>query len=113
MARIMNKLEFSPELLVEVVELTVKSRLGNRRIPGPVDSAVLTKVVDKCFKWPRGLAANARNILKLEGSKALVKIRIVKIPMVFSTQNTIAVPPVLVERQDDLRRLAADLNTMP
>ena len=113
MARIMNKLEFSPELLVEVVELTVKSRLGNRRIPGPVDSAVLTKVVDKCFKWPRGLAANARNILKLEGSKALVKIRIVKIPMVFSTQNTIVIPPLFTKTKNDLRRLTLDLDTAP
>lgn len=94
--RIMNKLESSPDLLIEVVELTVKSRLGDRRIPGPIDSAVLTRVVEKCLKWPDGLAANARNILELEASKALVKVNIIKIPMVFSTQNTIVISPLFM-----------------
>lgn len=77
------------------------------------DPRTLTSIVDKCFNWPNGLAANIRESLKLEAPKALIKMSIVRIPMVFSTRNTIVVPPMLVERQNDLRRLAVNLNDMP
>ena len=115
-ASVMNRIAQQPsELLLAFVEACVRSQFGHLfwSVQGSTDPKMLTRIVDNCFSWPNGLAANIREMLNLEASKALVKISIVKIPMVFSTQNTIVVPPVLVERQNDLRRLAVDLNTMP
>ena len=114
-ASVMNGIAQRPsELLLAVVEACVKSNFGHLvwSVRGSTGPTALSRIVDKCFKWPNDLEANVCETLKLKASKALIKISIIKIPMVFSTQNTIVVPPMLVERQDDLRRLVVNLNTM-
>jgi hypothetical protein len=99
-----------PELMLKVVEACVKSQFGHWNVQ---KSTVLSELADKCFEWPDSVTDNTRDILKLEAANALIKVGIVQITMKISVQNTMVVPPLLVERQNDLRRLALDLHTTP
>lgn len=102
----------APELLIAVVEACVESQYSSWDAK---DSTVqgLTSLAGTCFKWPRGVTQATRNILNLEAAGALIKNSIVKIPMSFSPQNTVILPPLLVEREHDLRQLSLDLHTTP
>lgn len=100
----------APELLIGIVKACVESQVSYWNINR---STMLAKIANKCFAWPNGIADETRKVLRLEAMNALLKVSIVKIPMEFSLQNTITIPPLLVERQEDLRRLTLDLHTTP
>ena len=108
MSRVVSLL---PELMIQVIETSIKSQIGGYW--GIGTSNVLVDVADQFFMWPEDLADSTRNILKLEVENALFKKSIVKIAMDFTAQDTIMVPPLLIGRQNDLRRLALDLHTTP
>lgn len=100
------------ELMIGVVKACVESQYGCWNAK---DTTVqgLTNLATRCFTWPRGVTQATFNILKLEAAEALIKTSIVTIPMVFSAQHTVILPPLLVERRDDLRHLSLQLHTTP
>lgn len=114
-ASIMNRVASLPsELLLEVVEACVESQVGCWNVQDSPVQPALAYLADKCFfAWPRGITDDTRNTLRLESANALIKASIVQIPMAFAPHNRLVVPPLLVERQHDLRRLALDLHTTP
>jgi hypothetical protein len=113
-ASVMNKIASRPpEILLMIVEACVKPQLRQWSVQGSTDSTVLSRIATKCFSWPDGIVANMRDMLEVEASKALIKATIIKIPLVFTTQNTIEIPPMLRDRRNDLRHLALDLDTTP
>jgi hypothetical protein len=100
-----------PEMMLEVIKASIRSQIGGYWNVQP--TTILASVADQLFIWPDGLTDSKRKTLQLELENALIKAMIVKITMNFTPQDTINVPPLLMGKQNDLRRLALDLHATP
>lgn len=111
-AKILNQLaspDFPPELLLQVVETTVVSKVNHWNV---TDSHTLSALAKSLFAWPKGVTATTCRLLIQMAETALLKRCIIKIPADVDERRPpkYEIPPALLGRGTHVKHLALDLD---
>lgn len=110
-ANAMNRLaspDFPTELLLQVVEIAVVSRVNHWNV---ADSHTLDALATSLFAWPKGVTSTTRRLLKQTAETAILKRCIIRIPADLDERRPPAyeIPPALLGRGNHVKHLVLDL----